>query len=148
MQKLDRRIASIQNNKEENLGTFAKSFFHYLLTASLIPSQRKVTLNNTEIDIVIPELKTLKTKPHDSLIICFPKTSNMSEIKQKLLKLEKIQPMTENIWFIMTSDFKFNGRIYEIKERNSSFSRSLDDINEFLMTINQTRFKIFKTQLN
>ena len=82
------------------------------------------------------------------MIICFPKTSNMSEIKQKLLKLEKIQPMTENIWFIMTSDFKFNGRIYEIKERNSSFSRILDDINEFLMTVNQTRFKIFKTQLN
>ena len=64
------------------------------------------------------------------------------------MKLEKIQPITENIWFIMTVDFKFNGRIYEIKDRNSSFARILDDINEFLMTVNQTRFKIFKTQLN
>lgn len=80
--------------------------------------------------------------------MCFPKTSDVSEIKQKLVQLQKIQPITENIWFIMSDSFEFNDKVYEIKEKNCSFSRIIDDINEFLMIRKQPRFKIFKTQLN
>lgn len=61
---------------------------------------------------------------------------------------QNIQPITENIWFIMPDSFELSGKVYEIKEKNSSFSRIIDGINEFLMIRKQTKFKIFKTQLN
>ena len=56
--------------KEESLGILATGLLHYLLTNALIPSQRKIEYNKIEIDIVIPNLKTLEIDPKKSGI-CF-----------------------------------------------------------------------------
>jgi len=49
--------------KEEVVGVLATGLLHYLLTNALISSQRKVTYNDNELDIVIPDTKTLEKDP-------------------------------------------------------------------------------------
>ena len=51
------KILHIPGDSDENFGILAESLMHYLLTISLIPSQRKVSRDNVEVDIGIPERK-------------------------------------------------------------------------------------------
>jgi len=67
--------------KEESIGIFATGLLHFLLTNALLTSQRKVVYHGIEIDIVIPDLKTLENDPKKTLLICIPKTSNKKEIE-------------------------------------------------------------------
>jgi len=56
--------------KDESVGILATGLLHFLLTNALLTSQRKIEYNGVEIDIVIPDLKTLEKDPKQSLIIC------------------------------------------------------------------------------
>lgn len=138
------KILQIGGNIDENLGIFAESLMHYLLTISLIPSQRKVSQNNVEIDIIIPDLKTLNSNPKDSIIIYFPKVGNDVMIEHGLLKLEKIQPAKENIWLVLRADLQMKNRTYHI-DNYGSFTKILDDITEFLSSRKQSKLKIVKS---
>ena len=71
-------VNNLGGDPTENYETFAESLMHYMLTNVLIPSQRKITLNQIEIDIVIPDARTLGLSKNDALIILFPKTNNLS----------------------------------------------------------------------
>jgi len=54
---------ALMNNKEESLGVLATGLLHYMLTNAMLTSQRKVEHQGVEIDIVIPDLKTLEKDP-------------------------------------------------------------------------------------
>ena len=88
-----------KKKKEDKLIVLCEALLHFLLTASGYPSQRKIIFNNQEIDIVIPDLRTLKTKPNNSLIIKFYKGHSPLE---DLKNIEIIQPHTNNIWIVST----------------------------------------------
>jgi len=130
--------------KEEGLAILATGLLHYLLTNALIPSQRKIEYNKIEIDIVIPNLKTLQTDPKKSLIICIPKSSDNNIIKEKLNQLEKIQPIKDNIWIITTKELDFQNKTYEIKKNNGSFSKIINDIGQFVNVQGENKFKILR----
>lgn len=134
-------IDSLGENKTENYETFAESFMHYLLTNALIPSQRKVTVDQIEIDIVIPDIRTLKSSSKDAIIILFPKTDNIKTILQRLEKIITIQPKKDNIWLVQKTSLGLPFKTYEIDERHSFFS-IIDDIKMSNKT--QSKFKIFK----
>ena len=139
------KILQSGGNVDENIGIFAESLMHYLLTISLIPSQRKVSQNNVEIDIIIPDLNTLNSNPKDSIVIYFPKVGNEVMIKHGILKLEKIQTAKENIWLVLRTDLQMKNRTYHIDNYGSSFTKILDDITEFLSSRKQSKFKIIKS---
>ena len=48
---------------KEGLGILATGLLHYLLTNALVFSQRKIEYNGIQIDIIIPDLKTLEIDP-------------------------------------------------------------------------------------
>ena len=139
------KILQIDGNVDENVAIFAESLMHYLLTISLIPSQRKVSQKNVEIDIIIPDLKTLNSNPKDSIVIYFPKGCNEVMIKHGILKLEKIQTVKENIWLVLRTDLQIKNRTYHIDNYGGSFTKILDDITEFLSSRKQSKFKIIKS---
>ena len=60
-------------NKDESIGVLATGLLHYLLTNALITSQRKIDHNGIELDIIIPDVKTLEKDPKKTLLICIPK---------------------------------------------------------------------------
>jgi hypothetical protein len=136
------KILKIKGNSYENLGTFAESIMHYLLTNALIPSQRKVTIKNIKVDVVIPDSKTLVLSPENVLILYFVKSSDMDSVVNYLEKLQEIQPIRENIWLISKTKCA-PYKTYEIE--NTKFAAILDDINGFLVSKPQSKFRIFKT---
>jgi hypothetical protein len=130
--------------KEEGIGIFATGLLHYLLTNALLPSQRKIKHQGIEIDIVIPDLKILKTDPMRTLIIYIPKTLDKQIIEQKLGNLQKIQPQKENIWLVLTQKLDFQYKTYVIEKKNLTFSKIIYDISQFVNVQGQNKFKILR----
>lgn len=127
---IDRLIATDQSLDYDRLiGTLSEALLHFMLTISTLPSERKIRLNSElVIDIVIPNLRNLKTNPSKSIIVQFikegPELNNVS-------KLQFIQPNHENIWIVSykpLSDVKY--KTYSIFP--DSYSNIIIDIHEFL----------------
>jgi hypothetical protein len=102
-------IDSDYNNFEKPLSILCESFLHFLLTTTSLPSQRKIMLNELEIDLVIPDIKTLYKDPKKTLIIKFDKNSSTSEY---IKKLDNIQKNKENIWLVSSIPLDINYRNY------------------------------------
>lgn len=130
--------------REETVSTLATGLLHYLLTNSMLPSQRKVKHLGIDIDIVIPDLKTLKKDPKKSLIIYIPETNNIGTIQEKMEELEKIQPEMQNIWIVLCEDMGIKRRCYVLEKQNSSFSKIIFDIAQFVNIAGDSKFKILK----
>lgn len=94
-----------------------EALLHFLLTASGYPSQRKITFNNQEIDIVIPDLRTLKSKPKNSVIIKFYKGRSPLE---DLKNIEMIEPHTDSIWVVSTLPIQSKYRNYVLYRNSDS----------------------------
>lgn len=138
------KILEIKGDPYENFGIFAESMMHYLLTNALIPSQRKITIRNLDIDVIIPDSKTLDLSPKDAIILHFVKTQDYEVSKKYLEKLEEIQPFKENVFVITKTRLEIPYKQYEIE--NTKFAGILDEINGFLLTKPQSKFRIFKTE--
>lgn len=130
--------------KEESLGILATGLLHYLLTNALVSSQRKIEYGGVQIDIIIPNLKTLKIDPKKTLIICIPKTTDKNIIEQKLNQLQKIQPVKDNIWLVTTKKLNFQNRTYVIEQKHASFSKIIYDITQFVNVQSHNTFKILR----
>ena len=137
------KIARLHGNLHENFEAFAESLMHYLLTNALIPSQRKVTVKTTEVDIVVPDVRTLISSPKDALIISFPKTDRIDAIQDTLGKIEVVQPVKENIWLVQKASLGLKYKTYEI-DKNCSFANIINDISAFSASRTHSKFKIFK----
>lgn len=104
-------IDSDYNNFEKSLSILCEAFLHFLLTITSLPSQRKIMLNELEIDLVIPDIKTLYKDPKKTLIIKFDKDSSTIEY---IKKLDNIQKIKENIWIVSATPLQINYRNYVI----------------------------------
>ena len=123
-------IDSDPNNFEKPLSILCESFLHFLLTTTSLPSQRKIMLNELEIDLVIPDIKTLYKDPKKTLIIIFYKDSSTSEY---IKKLDNIQKNKENIWLVSSTPLDINYRnyvLYENKEEYQSLFTNNKTIDE------------------
>lgn len=130
--------------KEESLAILSTGLLHYLLTNAMIPSQRKIKHSGIEIDLVIPNLKTLEIDPKKTLIIYIPKTNDIDTIERKLEELKKIQPVNGNIWLVLSKKLNFQNKTYVIKKKNTSFSKIIYDIGQFVNVQGQSKFKILR----
>jgi len=134
---------ALMENKEESLGVLATGILHYMLTNAMLARQRKVVYQGVEIDIVIPDLKTLEKDPKKTLIIYISKTVDKNIIEEKLKQLQKIQPEKQNIWLALTQDLGFD-KTYVIQKEKSSFSNIIYDIAQFVNIQGQNKFKILR----
>lgn len=138
-------LAKLDGNKTENFLSFAEGLFHYLLTTTLIPSQRKITLDEVYIDVCIPDTKTLKSSPGESIVITFPKTDDIKEIKNRIFELTKIQQNKDNIWVVLRKHSNLPARVYILEQGGTNnFSDILHDITKFFADKKQTKLKMFK----
>lgn len=134
----------LEGDKSEIFGSFAEGLIHYLLTTALIPSQRKIIENNVYVDISIPDLRTLSSNPQNALVIIFPKSDNISTIKNRIVELQKIQPDKENIWCVVRNDASIESRVYSINQNGKlPFSNILNDVIGFLTNKKQSKLKLF-----
>ncbi len=130
--------------KDESIGVLATGLLHYLLTNALIDSQRKVEYQGIEIDIVIPDIKTLEKDPKKTLLICIPKSSNKKIIEEKISQLEKIQSKKENIWVILSENILIDKKSFVLSKENNSFSKIIFEIAQFSNVDGANKFKILR----
>ncbi|MGH9921884.1 MAG: hypothetical protein ACRD38_03950, partial [Nitrososphaerales archaeon] len=83
-------------------GDLVEALMHYLLTVTMIPSERKVKYDSDiEIDLVIPTLKQLKTDPKRALVISFLKSLDRNYTSAHIEKLLRAQPNRDNLWLVL-----------------------------------------------
>lgn len=131
--------------EEENaVGILATGLLHYLLTNALITSQRKINYHGTEIDIVIPDIKTLEKDQKKTLLICIPKSSDITIINEKISQLERIQHEKENIWVVLSKNIPVKKRTFVLSKENNSFSKIIFEIAQFSNVGGVNKFKILR----
>lgn len=130
--------------KDQAVGVLATGLLHYLLTNSLISSQRKLEYQGQELDIVIPDIQTLEKDAKKSLIICIPKSSNQKVINKKLAELEKIQPEKTNIWLVLSENMETDRKSFVLEKQNNTFSKIIFKIAQFSNVGGANKFKILK----
>ena len=131
-------------NEYEKHGTVAESLTHYLFTEMLIPSQRKISFKNIELDMIIPNTAELRKNSANTILIFFAKTSNIGEIKQRIYEIKKIQNSDTNIWIISKDDIQIPQVTYVTQKE--SFSKFLKDAQTFIKTKKINKLNIFKTK--
>ena len=130
-------------NEYEKHGTVAESLTHYLFTEMLIPSQRKISFENIELDMIIPNLEELRKNNDNAIVILFAKTSDNMQINERIQEIKKIQKKDSNIWIISKEKMNISQSAYTI-ERNS-FGEFLKDAQNFVKSRKINKLNIFKT---
>jgi|TARA_B100001105_G_scaffold142393_1_gene114138 hypothetical protein len=132
------------DEKDEAVGVLATGILHYLLTNALLNSQRKVDYQGTELDIVIPDIRTLEKDPKMTLLIIIPKSSNKKVIEEKIIQLTKIQPIKENIWVVLSENIDIDYKTFVLSKENNSFTKIIFEIAQFSNVGRSNKFKILR----
>jgi hypothetical protein len=115
---------------DESFGNLCEALLHFMLTASLLPSQRKISWKGSGLDVVIPSLKMLGKSPEKALVIQIIKRNDeLTKIKHA----ESVQPHDENIWIVSARRLQVDHKNYYIGSREFPYSRIILDINAFLV---------------
>ncbi|MGY5144106.1 MAG: hypothetical protein ACW9XH_06455 [Candidatus Nitrosopumilus sp. bin_32a] len=130
--------------KDEAVGVLATGLLHYLLTNALITSQRKVLHKENELDIVVPDTKTLENDPKKTLLIYIAKSSDLEIINEKIATLEEIQPEKENIWLVLSENIQTGKRSFILNKEDNTFSKIIYEIAKFSNVSGSNKFKILR----
>lgn len=130
--------------KDEAVGVLATGLLHYLLTNALITSQRKVLYKENELDIVVPDTKTLENDPKKTLLIYIAKSSDLEIINEKIATLEEIQPEKENIWLVLSENIQTGKRSFILNKEDNTFSKIIYEIAKFSNVSGSNKFKILR----
>jgi len=134
----------LMDKKEEAVGILATGILHYLLTNALLNSQRKVDYQGMELDIVIPDIRTLEKDAKMTLLILIPKSSDKKIIDEKISQLRNIQPTKENIWVVLSEDITLDCKSFVLSKENDSFSKIIFEIAQFSNVGGSNKFKILR----
>ena len=142
----ERAIHSVRDIDEyEKHGTLAESLTHYLFTEMLIPSQRKITFENIELDMLIPNTTELQKDSQNTIIIFFVKTSNIEQVKHRIQDIKKLQKDDSKIWIISKNHIEIGQSTYVTEKE--SFGKFLKDAQNFTKTKKMNKLNIFKTKI-
>ena len=66
-----------------------------------------------------------------TLLILIPKSSDKKIIDEKISQLEKIQPIKENIWVVLSKEISLDCKSFILSKENNSFSNIIFEIGQF-----------------
>jgi hypothetical protein len=115
---------------DETLGMLCEALLHFMLTASVLPSERKVYWKGVNLDIVVPSLKILSKSPDRAIVIQIIRTAaEFTKMKQA----ESVQPHYENIWILSARRLEVGRKNYYVGSGQFPYCRMVSDINTFLV---------------
>lgn len=135
---------------EESVGLFCEALLHFMLTVCTLPSSRKGEIKNVCLDIVIPNLYTLKSFPERAIIIQIIKKIEF-ENRIQLNNIAQIQPYDNNIWIVSGKPVSVHcvnylvrregGTTHTVEKRD--FSNIIWDAHQFLHKTGDKSFRFF-----
>ena len=118
---------------DDMIPDLCEALLHFMLTASTLPSARKIEVNNKlKIDLAIPNLQCLLNNPQKALVIAIMHKLEDTNI---ISQMKSIQPNPSNIWLISVRPLrKTELREYSVFPTGYSkrFSDIIVDIGMFL----------------
>ncbi len=144
------------NLYEDEFVSFSEALLHFILTMSMIPAERKISVDDIEVDVLVPNYRNLKVDNDKAILIHFFKNKN-ENINESIEKLSKIQKNINNIWIVSSKNVHLNLDTFIVSQFlstnttttnynnkfNYPFSEILIKIDEFLKKINYSGLKIF-----
>jgi hypothetical protein len=133
---------------QKSIVTLSEALLHFMLTICTLPSERRITPKNNlvvdiVVDIVVPNLQRLKTKPEQSLIIQFIKED---QELNKVPQLVSLQPNCKNIWLISAkplSSTKYTTySVFSNTGFNNRYSDIIIDVYDFLKQTGDKSFRL------
>jgi hypothetical protein len=128
---------------DTTIATLCEVLLHFMLTICTLPSERKIRVKNDLIlDVIIPNLQSLKIKPDKSIIIQVIKDKMMD--LNKTSQLEFLQPNRENIWLIsakLLSTTKYTTYSVFPNAGVHNYSNIIIDIDNFLKETGDKSFR-------
>ncbi len=136
---------------DKTIGSLCEALLHFMLTSCTLPSVRKVNAEGVDLNIVIPNLHTLRNYPHKAIVIQISKGVNNKMIEQ-LKNLIKIQPNVSNLWVVSRKPLLVGHINYIVEpgkntipsEQKRNFSDIILDINKFLELVGDKSFRFFQ----
>jgi len=141
----------IQVASDKTIGSICEALLHFMLTACTLPSDRKVSIDDIDLDIVIPNLHTLKKYPDKAIVIQISK--NTGNIMNKQLKdVIKIQPHVKNLWVVSKKPLLAEHINYVVEPgknakpsmQKRNFHDIVVDIDMFLKKTKDRSFRFFR----
>lgn len=136
------KLSYESNDEDLTIATLCEVLLHFMLTICTLPSERKIRVKTDLIlDVIIPNLQSLKIKPDKAIIIQIIKDKIDLSITSQL---EFLQPNHENIWLISAKPLlRTKYTTYGIFPNTGShnFSNIIIHIDNFLK---ETRDKSFR----
>jgi len=143
-----KKLVNLEN--EEYIGSLCEALMHFMLTTCTLPSGRKVSIDNVDLDIVIPNLHTLRNYPEKAIVIQIVKDSkSIKEDRQN--NMTKIQPNANNLWIVTREPLIGNYVNYTVESGNNknttylvrNFRDIIVDIDTFLEQRKDKSFRFF-----
>lgn len=134
LERSRRMTDRLGGDAEQNTAVLLTVLLHYFLALAMIPSQRRVSVRGTEIDVVLPDVRTLAARPADCVIICIPGARGAG-LGEQISAMESVQPHARNIWYV--TEHHTGRRTYSIHD--GTILGILDDAREFLSSRTQSR---------
>lgn len=131
------------NLDDESFANLCEALLHFLLTVSLLPSERKITWKGAELDLVIPSLKMLNKSPDKTLVIQIIKGN---EVLRKIEDAKSVQPHDANIWTVSAKRLEIDHKNYYVGSNLFPYSRIIIDINAFLAHKGERGLKLLHGQ--
>jgi len=125
--------------KDETLATLCEALLHFMLTACLLPSERKVNMHGADLDVVIPSTRILRKNPDKSLVV---QVIRVNDLTAKIEHAESVQPISENIWLISAKQLKTRHRNYHLDSASLRYSHIVFDISAFMSEKGGLEFKL------
>ena len=136
------KYESTDRDLDITIAILCEALLHFMLTVSTLPSERKVEIRyGLTIDVVIPNLLTLKTRPDKSIIVQIIKDV---EDFNKISQLEFLQPNSQNIWVISSKPFlttRYTEYMVFPNFGRHKYSHIIIDINKFLTETGDNSFR-------
>jgi hypothetical protein len=128
------------DDDDETIAALCEALLHFMLTICTLPSERKIKVkNDLVLDIIIPSLQSLKTKPDKSIIIQIIKEKMKLN---KISQLDFLQPNKESIWLISAKPLSkiTKYKTYSVFP-NNQYSNIIVDIHSFLKETGDKSFR-------
>jgi hypothetical protein len=140
----------MQDSSDKSIGSLCEALLHFMLTAGTLPSVRKVRIDNIDLDIVIPNLHTLRKFPDKAIVIQISKDAK-NIIKDHLKNVIKIQPNVKNLWVVSKRPLLADYINYVFESGNNAtpsllkrnFQDIILDIDTFLEQTKDRSFRFF-----
>lgn len=127
---------------DETLATLCEALLHFMLTASVLPSERKVKMHDADLDLVVPSTRMLEKDPNSSLVIQVVR----GDLDEKVKQAGSVQPHRENTWLVSAKPLQTDHRNYHLGSGNFQYARIVSDISAFLLEKGDRGLKLLHGQ--